>query len=73
MLIKPPANIPFENTNVNTHPGVELSPKQKPSSAASSTPSPAVLRSKSSPSGLTAACSETYSTIAKGQRQYEGH
>lgn len=73
MLIKPPANIPIENTNVNTHPGVELSPKQKPSSAASSTPSPAVLRSKSSPSGPTAACSETYSTIAKGQRQYEGH
>jgi hypothetical protein len=29
MLIKPLANIPIENTNINTHPGVELSPKQK--------------------------------------------
>ena len=29
MLIKPPANIPIENTNINTHPGVELSPEQK--------------------------------------------
>src|ERR1700721_369258 len=29
MLIKPPANIPIENTNINTHPGVEPSPAQK--------------------------------------------
>lgn len=29
MLIKPPANIPIENTNINTHPGVELSLEQK--------------------------------------------
>ncbi|XTI91574.1 hypothetical protein V2W45_1471314 [Cenococcum geophilum] len=30
MLIRPPANIPIENTNINTRPGVELSPEQKP-------------------------------------------
>lgn len=29
MLIKPPANIPIGNTNINNHPGVELSPAQK--------------------------------------------
>jgi len=29
MLIRPPANIPVGNTNINTHPGVELSPERK--------------------------------------------
>lgn len=42
-------------------------------SAASSTSSPAVPRSKSSPSGPTTACSKIRSTITKGRKQYEAH